>query len=145
MNIQVCLKSLHKLGAAKLVDTYKEWLQINIEEYDEAQLKRYDADIIECQKFLAKNISFLKTFKDTILQFAIKQKKIIYDYQAIPREIKKYENFNLRNYSNNNVEDFIFVGENNKKTVDQLENMSKDLSNQYIDLHKWAQGELYDL
>lgn len=59
--------------------------------------------------------------------------------------VDKYEELNLTQYLDGNLDKIVFLDPKNKELKDQMDHMVDNLKNPFDEMYHWCKGEIYDL
>jgi hypothetical protein len=59
--------------------------------------------------------------------------------------LEKYEDLNMRAYTDNNMQRLVFLKDASTDLKVQMDHMVENLKNPYDEMYHWCKGEIYDL
>jgi len=144
-DIEKILAKIPKLPTQTIIERIRKVTDINEKRYDMVDKERYHNTLIEFNFFFKKVMKMMQTLKDLIENSRVTKRISITHSKAFMHLIDKYEELNMRTYSDNNSAKLVFWKESNKELKGQMDHLVDNLKNPFDEMYNWCKGELYDL
>ena len=119
---------------------------INEKKYDLTDKERLHNILVEFSFFAKKVIPQMKTLKKNLNTYRSVKVSTISNVKILQGLFTKYEELNLKNYTDQDEESFVFNNPHSPTPIkDQMEHMADNLKNPFEDMYYWCKAEIYDL
>jgi len=144
-DIEKMLSKIPKIPTKTIIERVRQVTEINEKRYDMTDKDRYNIVLIEFNVFAKKVLPQLKQVRELIEKSRTMKRQGINHQKAFMHLIDKYEELNLRTYTDNNQQRLVLWKECNKELKSQIEHMVDNLKNPFDEMYNWVKGEVYDL
>ena len=133
------------MPTGSLIDRIRKTLDVNESRYDLTDKERFHNNLVEYTFFAKKVLTQMKQLKKNVETFKTVKNQSITHNKVFFHLVDKYEELNLTQYLDGNLDKIVFLDPKNKELKDQMDHMVDNLKNPFDEMYHWCKGEIYDL